>query len=188
MSVPLEGTPGVVSSSGLGVGTSRASFLGKVEARLMGEPADEASEAVFCSLSEHLSGGVVRMMQDALPEDLRDLFQSCSAHAHGEENAKAGSKDDFYLAVAEHLGSEPEDTRRIISAVFHGLHSQITEAIAEKVAAQLPGIGWTRGWNAARHFESLQQMFDAPTEEWEKIDRFGPVLAKSTRQSIRRKK
>jgi uncharacterized protein (DUF2267 family) len=138
MSAPLEGTPGDVSSSGLGLGTSRASFLAKVEGRLMGEPADEAAEAVFCTLSEQLSGAVVRMIQDALPEDLRDLFETCGAHAGGKEEAAAVSKDDFYLAVAEHLGSEPEDTRRIISAVFHGLHSQITEAISEKVAAQLP--------------------------------------------------
>lgn len=62
------------------------------------------------------------------------------------------------------------------------------EALMAQVAAVLPGVGWTRGWNAARHFESVEQMMSAHAPEWEKIDKFGPVMAKSVRQAIRRQK
>ncbi len=62
------------------------------------------------------------------------------------------------------------------------------EEVMAKVAAQLPGVGWTRGWNAAKHFRSLEEMMQAPASEWETIDKFGPVLSKSVRNTIRRKK
>lgn len=57
-----------------------------------------------------------------------------------------------------------------------------------KVLAQLPGVGWTRAWNAAKQFESLEEALSAPASEWEKIPKFGPVLAKAVRTAIRRKK
>ena len=63
-----ERPPGEVSWSGEGMGTDRASFLAKVNARLMGEEPAEASEAVFCTLSQHLSGAVVGMIRAALPQ------------------------------------------------------------------------------------------------------------------------
>jgi uncharacterized protein (DUF2267 family) len=131
---------GDVSWSGEGLGTDRNSFLAKVSARLQGEPAAEAAEAVFCTLSKHLSGRVVSMIRDALPRDLRDLLQPCGHHEGDpiEEHARAFDKDDFYDEVGEHLKLDPSDVRRVLSAVFAGLHSQITEAIAERVAAQLP--------------------------------------------------
>ncbi|MCI0572477.1 MAG: DUF2267 domain-containing protein [Myxococcaceae bacterium] len=133
----LEGTPGEVSWSGQGVGTDRTSFLAKVSARLAGEEPVEAAEAVFCTLSQHLSGGVVSLIHDALTEDVRDILKGCG-HPAGKDDARAFDKDEFYAAVAEHLNVEPADVRRILSAVFAGLHSQITESIADKVAAQLP--------------------------------------------------
>lgn len=62
------------------------------------------------------------------------------------------------------------------------------EELMAKIAAQLPGVGWTRGWAAAKHFESVEHMINAAAAEWEEIDKFGPVLSKSIRQSIRRTK
>lgn len=62
------------------------------------------------------------------------------------------------------------------------------EAQIAKIAAQLPGVGWTRAWGAARHFDSIEQMMEASMLEWQEIDKIGPVLAKSIRQTIRRKK
>jgi uncharacterized protein (DUF2267 family) len=144
-----ERPPGEVSWSGEGMGTDRASFLAKVNARLMGEEPSEASEAVFCTLSQHLSGAVVGMIRAALPRDVRDLLQPCGHHGPGEDNAQAFDKDEFYRAVGEHLGMDDNDVRRILSAVFAGLHSQLTEAIAEKVAAQLP-TELRNTWIAAR--------------------------------------
>jgi uncharacterized protein (DUF2267 family) len=132
-----EGQPGEMSWSGEGMGTSRASFLAKVEGRLAGEPPAEAAVAVFCTLSQRISGGVVEMISQQLPEDLRQLLRPCGHHQ--EERARSFDKEDFYLAVAEHLRVEPTEVRRILHAVFAGLHSQVTEAVAEKVASQLPG-------------------------------------------------
>lgn len=62
------------------------------------------------------------------------------------------------------------------------------EAQMAKIAAQLPGVGWTRAWAAARHFQSVNEMMTAPRETWEEIPRIGPVLAKSIRDAIRRQK
>lgn len=62
------------------------------------------------------------------------------------------------------------------------------EAQMAKIAAQLPGVGWTRAWGAARQFESVDEMMNASIPEWEKIDKIGPVLAKSIRTAIKRKK
>ncbi len=62
------------------------------------------------------------------------------------------------------------------------------EAQMARLAASLPGVGWTRGWAAAKYFTSIRQMMDAPGAEWEKVPGFGPVLSKSVRNTIRRTK
>jgi len=136
------------SWSGLGVGTDKQSFLEKIENILPEIGAEEAAEAVFCALSERISGGTVTRLLEQLPADVRPMFGRCkkniTAHATG------GDREDFYLAVAEHLLVDPEDVRRILHAVFGALHTQITEAESERIASELPDdISGT--WVGARH-------------------------------------
>jgi ERCC4-type nuclease len=57
-----------------------------------------------------------------------------------------------------------------------------------RVAAQLPAVGWERGWNAAKFFNSVEEMMNASHEEWRKVAGFGKVVADAVWQSIRRKK
>lgn len=66
--------------------------------------------------------------------------------------------------------------------------SDPTEELIARVASQLPAIGWDRGWAAAKHFDSVSAMMDAPWEEWKQIPRIGPTIAKAVTTAIKRRK
>ncbi|HYX90914.1 MAG TPA: DUF2267 domain-containing protein [Myxococcaceae bacterium] len=136
------------SWSGLGVGTDKQSFLHHISERLPDLDPEEAAEAVFCVLSQRLSRGTVQRLQDQLPPDVRKMFSHCERHSHRPSSGV--DRNDFYLAIAEHLLVDPEDVRLIIHGVFSGLHSQITEAESRRIASELPdAIAST--WLTARH-------------------------------------
>lgn len=126
-----------MSWTGEGVGTGAESFLRKVMQFLPEFPPAEVSHAVFCALSERLSGGLVRQLEEQLTPDLRQMLGGCGHKSPTDPDGSFG-KDDFYGAVAEHLNADPADARRILFAVFAALHSQITESESRKVAAELP--------------------------------------------------
>lgn len=126
-----------MSWTGEGVGTGAESFLRKVMQFLPDLPPAEVAHAVFCTLSERLSGGLVRQLEAQLTPDLRRMLSACARKSPRDPD-KSFDKDDFYAAVAEHLEVDPGDIRRILFAVFAALHSQITAAEADKVAAELP--------------------------------------------------
>lgn len=138
-----------VTWSGDGLGTSRRAFFREIYLRLPTNlPRVECAEAVLAALAERLSGGVVDRILSELPESLRPLLRPFAKPI--DAPARRADKDDFYLEVAEYLNVDAEDVRRIISAVFSGLHSQITEATSERVASQLPS-NLASTWIAARH-------------------------------------
>ena len=138
-----------VTWSGAGVGTTREAFFREIAVRLPIElPRAEVADAVLCTLAERLSGGLVDRILSELPESLRPLLRPYTKPI--DAPAKGFDKDDFYMAVAEHLNVDPTDVRRIISAVFSALHSQITEATSERVASQLPSE-LSSTWLASRH-------------------------------------
>lgn len=136
-----------VSWTGQGVGPGKESFLQVIRQTLPDYPAEEAGEAVLCSLVQRVSGGVAMRIIGELPEDLRAMALPCVRHA--DRPAPAWDKDEFYAAVAEHLIADAADARRICSAVFSGIHTQISDATAERIASQLPA-GLTDTWLAAR--------------------------------------
>lgn len=139
-----ERTP---SWTGLGVGTDRKSFLDAISSQIPDYEADKAAEAVFCALSERLSGSWVAHLREQLSPDVRELLRGCHRH-RGEAPAKM-DRDDFYLMVANHLNAEPENVRLVLHGVFAALHAQITEGEAKKLEQQLPA--WLQGtWAAAR--------------------------------------
>ncbi|HLL52612.1 MAG TPA: DUF2267 domain-containing protein [Myxococcaceae bacterium] len=138
-----------VTWTGDGMGTTREAFFREIAVRLPTNlPRVEVADAVICTLAERLSGGVVDRILSELPESLRPLLRPYAKPI--EAQAKGFDKDEFYMAVAEHLNVDPTDVRRIISAVFSALHSQITEATSERVASQLPDE-LSSTWIAARH-------------------------------------
>lgn len=99
-----------------------------------------------------------------------------------------------WIAVLDRWLSKPWDQHKGLK-VFNESGVQAAppgadpvEALIAKVAAQIPGIGWTRGWAAAKHFTSIEEMMNATAESWQQIPGIGPVLAKSARTTIRRKK
>lgn len=142
-----QGSQEESSWSGQGAGTHRGSFLEHVRERVPDLDPEEAAEAVFCVLSQRLSSGTVQRLYGELPPDVREIFRHCERHSHA---AAPDSRDDFYLAIAEHLLIEPEIVRLVIHGVFGALHSQITEAQSRRVAAELPAsVEGT--WVAARH-------------------------------------
>jgi ERCC4-type nuclease len=56
--------------------------------------------------------------------------------------------------------------------------------IRARIAAALPGIGFERAMAVARHFNSVEEMVNAPTAEWERIPGVGKVVARVAREAI----
>lgn len=54
---------------------------------------------------------------------------------------------------------------------------QIPISLKRQIAAQLPGVGYTRSQAVDRYFGSIREMVNAPAETWAKIEGFGKVLA-----------
>ncbi len=135
-----EGVSEEVTWSGLGAGTDKEAFLDVIRERVPELDASEAAEAVFCVLSRRISGGTLQRLLAELPEEAREVVGSGGCHKGRDlsSNAESGDRDDFYLGVAEHLLIEPEQVRRVLHAVFGGLHSQITERESERIAQELP--------------------------------------------------
>jgi uncharacterized protein (DUF2267 family) len=143
---PQQGTN---SWTGQGQGISREALLRKIRDRVVSlGPPEELAEAVFCALSGRLSSGTARDLMEQLSPEVRELFVSCRAHPR--QDAQRGDKDDFYMAVAEHLDVDPEkDVRRVLHGVFAALHGQITDGVASQIASELPSeVEHT--WMAAR--------------------------------------
>lgn len=49
--------------------------------------------------------------------------------------------------------------------------------LAERMAAQIEGIGWEKGLNASRYFKTAQMMVMAGVEDWLQVDGIGKTLA-----------
>jgi uncharacterized protein (DUF2267 family) len=136
------------SWSGLGVGTDKRSFLGHIRDRMPELDAEEAAEAVFCILSQRLSSGTVGRLLDQLPPDVRAIFRHCERHSHAPSRGR--NREDFYLAIAEHLLVDVEDVRLILHTVFGAIHSQITERESERITRELPDAIRST-WLSSRH-------------------------------------
>ena len=136
------------SWSGFGVGTDKRSFLGHISGRMPELDAEETAEAVFCVLSQRLSSGTVQRLLEQLPTDIREIFRHCERHSHAPSRGR--KRDDFYMALAEHLLVDTEDVRLILHTVFGAIHSQITEKESHRIASELPdAIAST--WLSSRH-------------------------------------
>jgi uncharacterized protein (DUF2267 family) len=140
------------SWSGEGVGTSVESFLARINREVPEYSPTDAADAVMSALCERLPGGLVQELREQFPDSLRQLFQHCWKDRSAP--ARKFNKDDFYLDVAEHLQTEPENVRLVLHVVFASIHSQITEKLADKLDAEMPpNISGT--WNAARKAADL---------------------------------
>lgn len=100
----------------------------------------------------------------------------------------------IWISVLDRWLSKPWDKHKGLS-VFNRSQEQAApvgadpvEAQMARIAADLPGVGWTRGWAAAKHFDSVADMLNAHHSEWQKIDGIGPTIAKAVYTAIRRKK
>jgi len=136
-----------VSWTGAGDGTNLRTFVSIVQERLLNERAVDAIPAVCEALAQRLPGGVVRRLLAQLPEEVRPLLGRIAK----DERAPGMKLDktELYRAVARRLDIEPTEARRILHAVFAGLHSQITESTSERIVAELPDeLAGT--WLAAR--------------------------------------
>jgi ERCC4-type nuclease len=56
--------------------------------------------------------------------------------------------------------------------------------VEEKVAVQLPGLGWGRGRAAAEHFISIKRLANATPEDWMEIDGIGEKTAVNVVEAI----
>jgi len=63
----------------------------------------------------------------------------------------------------------------------------VEEQIA-RTAASFPAIDFVKGWKIAKHFESVEDFIDATESRLREVPGIGPVISRSTRQAIRRRK
>lgn len=83
----------------------------------------------------------------------------------------------------KHRGLEVFDKSRELSAPPDADPVEVQMA---KTAASFPAIDWVKGWNCARHFESVEEMMEATVKGWMEVKGIGPTIAKSTHDTIRR--
>lgn len=82
----------------------------------------------------------------------------------------------------QHKGMKTFDRSRAVS-LMPGMSEDV--CLRAKVAAQLPGVGYTRAVAVAKHFGSIQQMINAGPDEWAKVDGIGKVIAKTVGEAVR---
>lgn len=58
-------------------------------------------------------------------------------------------------------------------------------SLLRKIAAELPGIGWTRSLAVDKAFISVQQMVSASVEQWESVEGIGPTMARRVHKALR---
>lgn len=124
------------SWSGEGVGTSLESFLAHINREIPEYSPTEVADAVMSALCERLPGGLVQELKEQFPDGLRQLFER--SWKDRSAPARKFDKDDFYMDIAERLQVQPENVRLVLHVFFGSLHSQITERLAEKIAAEMP--------------------------------------------------
>lgn len=116
------------------------------------------------------------------------------------------SEVDGYLNTLDMLGGmhvrttgSPRQTAQLILSIHHWWTDKKWEAhrshlafdesdglgtalltkpkLLRRIAKELPGVGWARSQAVAAYFDNVVEMVNAPSEEWEKIEGIGEVIA-----------
>lgn len=56
--------------------------------------------------------------------------------------------------------------------------------LIQRIAKELPGVGWKRAREAASHFNSIREMIMATEQEWQKLDGVGPKMAERIVEAV----
>jgi hypothetical protein len=83
---------------------------------------------------------------------------------------------------AKHRGFHAFDQSGAVS-LMPGMTDEVH--LRARVAAQLPGVGFTRAVAAARHFPTVHAMINATPAEWATIPGIGKVIAKAVEAAVR---
>jgi ERCC4-type nuclease len=86
---------------------------------------------------------------------------------------------------SKHRGLAVFDKSRVLSAPPD---ADPVEVQIATTAASFPAVDWVRGFNAARHFDSVSDMINASVQDWMEVDNIGPVIARETVRAINRRK
>jgi ERCC4-type nuclease len=84
------------------------------------------------------------------------------------------------MSLYRMLQCSPEEHKslnQIYVAPPQGRVTLVRPSLLRRVAYELPGIGWERSGEVARHFGSVREMCTAPVEEWESIEGIGRKTA-----------
>lgn len=66
----------------------------------------------------------------------------------------------------------------------NALDPDTTRKRLRRVAEHFPHVGWFRGIDVAKHFDSIEDMVMAHRKRWLRIPRFGPKMANDIRDAI----
>lgn len=111
-------------------------FISLVQTRadLSFESANKATRAVLNTLGERISGGEAKEVAAELPREL-------GAHLEKAQGAPAESfsEDDFYERVAERMGSDSQQARRVTQEVFSAVENAVSRDEMSDAKSELPG-------------------------------------------------
>lgn len=112
---------------------------------------------------------------------------------------------DYLVGIVVKRSRDVHETASIIKALWdnfqtppsqhNSLHQIFTPSpervqlvrpnLVRRVAKELPGIGWDRSGEVARHFASVKEMVEADVKEWQTIEGIGKKLAAGAVNALR---
>lgn len=97
-----------------------------------------AAAAVLCVLSQRVPGGQAADLRQAMPDPLRDLFQSCPRQR--DDPPEIFDRQEFLRRVADRLRIAPHEAEPVARAVFGALLDEVPSVRREvdDVESQLP--------------------------------------------------
>jgi ERCC4-type nuclease len=109
----------------------------------------------------------------------------------GVHYRRTGSKEETaqLVTILYNWSNKEWDKHRSHMAIqentFGGKARFVKPGLVQRMAAQLPGIGWERSTAIADTFSSPEDMVDAPQCVWEGIDGVGKELAERIKRMLR---
>jgi ERCC4-type nuclease len=117
---------------------------------------------------------------------LNTLEQMCGFHVH--QTAGPWETADLLAALHGWWGKEwgEHKAHQVLGAASPVLQASFSSpSVVRRVAAQLPGVGWTRSAAVEKKFASVVEMVGAGEKEWMEVEGVGKVTARKVVEALR---
>jgi uncharacterized protein (DUF2267 family) len=115
----------------------KEAFYAELAHELPDKPPREAAEAVLCTLTHKLPGGVMVRLERELPSDLVVMMLHACPFSK-EKQAEHMGTDHFFRRVGAHLDVDVLEGPRVTRAVFRVLHRHLSTKDEKAILSELP--------------------------------------------------